>query len=130
MTSAREALQALAGALPPGSVVPVPLEWLNELLGGSGEVPEGPAVPPADLSVAQLAARYGRHPSTCRGWLERGAFPGAYKLRHRDWRIPPASLAAFEAAEREKGDPRGTRNGVTPRRRARPADLGAWRRTG
>ena len=128
MTEAdRLALHRLAEALAPGTGVMVPREWLLELLEGTGEHPsEGSPVPPADLTVAQVASRYGRHASTVRVWLERGAFPGAYKLRGRDWRVPAADLAAFDASERarEAGTPAARRG---PRK---AADLGAWRRAG
>lgn len=35
-----------------------------------------------------------------RAWLEAGRFPGAYKLRGRDWRVPPDAVEAFKARER------------------------------
>ena len=128
MTEAdRLALHRLAEALPAGSAVPVPREWLLELLSsGQHTTAEPSPVPPADLTVAQIASRYGRHASTVRVWLERGAFPGAYKLRGRDWRGPAAGLAAFAASERarEVGTPAARRG---PRK---AADLGAWRRAG
>jgi len=127
MTSAREALQALASALPPGAAVTLPVEWLNEILAGSGVLPEGSLTASADLTVAELAGRFGRAPATVRGWLEQGRFPGSYRLLGREWRVPSAALAAFEAAERERR-PNGA--GVPPRRRYRLADLGAWRTTG
>jgi hypothetical protein len=79
----------------------------------------------ADLTVLQVADRYGRHASTVRLWLERGAFPGAYKLRGRDWRVPPHALEAFENKERERGRS-GERPG--PRVAAKSVDLSDWRR--
>jgi hypothetical protein len=121
---ARAGLQALASALPDGSAVPVPREWLLELLSGAGDAPRV-VVAPADLTAAQLAERFGRHASTVRLWLERGAFPGAYKLRGRDWRVPPASLAAFEAREREGKPSPDTRR---TRSCGKTADLADWRK--
>jgi hypothetical protein len=100
----------------------VPREWLLELLGGAGETPRL-MVEPADLTAVQVAVRFGRHPSTVRLWLERGAFPGAYKLRGRDWRVPPSSLAAFEAHERE-----GKPSAPAIRSCGKTADLADWRR--
>jgi hypothetical protein len=80
MTSeARRALQVLASALPEGASVPVPREWLLELLSGENETAQT-AVASADLTVADLAKRFGRHSSTVRAWLEGGMFPGAYKF--------------------------------------------------
>jgi hypothetical protein len=74
---------------------------------------------PADLTVADLCTRFGRKPSAVRAWLERGDFPGAYKLKGRDWRVPPAAVELFEAAQR------GTAPGGTGES---GKDLGAWRR--
>ena len=117
-------LRALAESLPPGTAIPVPRETLLALLAGTatGEVLSSDT-PPADLTVPGVAARFGRHPSTVRAWLERGKLPGAYRLRGREWRIPPAALAAFEAAERAQWAER-TQPSATPSARA---DLGAWR---
>jgi hypothetical protein len=98
-------LRSLAEALPPGAAVPVPREWLLELLAGQGST--ALATPPGDLTVREVAVRYGRHDSTVRQWLERGLFPGAYKLRNRDLRVPPAAIAAFDQREREGESPAG-----------------------
>jgi helix-turn-helix protein len=120
-------LRSLAEALPAGAAVPVPREWLLELLAGSA-APTAPAVPsaaPADFTVAELAARFGRKPSTVRGWLDRELIPGAYRFQGREWRIPAAALAAFEAAQRPASRPGEI---VPPRAsRAREVDLGGWR---
>ena len=127
MTPAAAAgLRALAEALPAGAAVPVPREWLLELLAGSPEpaLPTVPSVTPADLTVAQLAARFGRKPSTVRGWLDRHLIPGAYRFQGREWRVPAAALAAFEATQRSPRTSRGER-GSGPR--GAPVDLGAWR---
>ena len=122
---AREGLQALASALPPGSAVSVPREWLLELLGGPAvrhHAQRGAA--PADLTVADLSARFGRQVSTVRGWVERGLFPGAYRFQGREWRIPAASLEAFESRQRKSGE--ANRPG-TMSRSAPVADLSDWR---
>lgn len=76
-----------------------------------------------DLSVSELCARYQRSPSTVRGWLEAGRFPGAYKLNGRDWRVPPDALAAFQSAQRTQ-----TPVVTAPTPSSQPADLRAWRR--
>jgi excisionase family DNA binding protein len=120
-------LRSLAEALPTGAAVPVPREWLLELLAGSPEPrPQAvQSVTPADLTVAQLAARFGRKPSTVRGWLDRGLIPGAYRFQGREWRVPAAALAAFEARQRPEN---ASVPIVAPRApRGRPVDLGAWR---
>jgi hypothetical protein len=60
-------------------------------------------------TVDAIAARYGRAPSTIRGWCEAGRFPGAYKLHDREWRIPAAALEAFETKESRRERPAGGR---------------------
>ena len=93
---ALRALCALRQNLPEGAAVTVPLTWLSAALEGTTAVPTQPAS--ADLTVADLCTRFGRKPSAVRAWLERGDFPGAFKLKGRDWRVPLAALEAFEAA--------------------------------
>ena len=75
---------------------------------------------PADLTVAELAARFGKRPSTVRAWVERGEFPGAYRLHGREWRIPAAALATFEAQARSSSKPERQGRGKT-------VNLGSWR---
>lgn len=125
----RNALRSLAEALPAGAAVPVPREWLLDLL---GERPSGEAtaVGPADPTVADLAERFGRSRSTVRWWIEAGRFPGAYRLRGREWRVPAAGVAAFESTERSGAAgpaPRPPGVSVVPRTRPATVDLGAWR---
>ena len=121
MSAAR--ILVLAKALPEGASVPVPREWLLELL----SCEEGPVrtnVASADLTVADLATRFGRHSSTVRAWLERGMFPGAYKfMGSREWRVTTAALAAFEAGQRAGKSQAGKHPGS-----GKAIDLGAWRR--
>jgi len=57
---------------------------------------------PADLTIAELAARFHRSPSTIRDWCEHGRLGGAYKLNGRDWRIPQAGVEAFLARQRRE----------------------------
>jgi helix-turn-helix protein len=111
-------LRALAEALPAGSAVPVPREFLLELLAEQGTAAS--AATPMDPTVEAIAARYGRAPSTVRGWCEAGRFPGAYKLHDREWRIPAAAIESFEAQERRRGRQAG-------RRERGVASLGDWR---
>ncbi len=119
-------LRALAEALPPGAAVPVPPLVLLELLDGNAAQPAPLASAHVGvLSVGELATRYHRRPSTVRGWLERGLFPGAFKLRGRAWRIPAASLRTFEERQGEAG-----RREPTPVARRKAVDLSAWRQTG
>jgi excisionase family DNA binding protein len=119
-------LRALAEALPAGTAVPVPRELLLELLADGGAAEVAPAIAPADLTVAEVAARFGRQRSTVRGWLERGDFPGAYRLHGREWRIPAAALASFEAAARRP--PGADREPAARLPAGRQAvNLGAWR---
>lgn len=102
----RRALAAVAERLPAGSVVPVVREDLLALL---AETPAAePGVPPADLTVTELAARYGRKRSTVRRWIERGDFPGAYRLFEREWRVTLRAVTAFDAGQR------GGRGGNSP----------------
>lgn len=110
-------LRALAASLPPETPVPVPAGALLELLAASKAQDSG--VSPADPTVEDVAARYRRAPSTVRGWCEAGRFPGAYKLHHREWRIPAAAIEAFDA-ERRRDPPSGLGG-----RRAR--SLSDWR---
>jgi hypothetical protein len=72
------------------------------------------AEPHGDLTVPQLAARFGRQPVTVRAWLTAGRFAGAYRLNGRDWRVPMSAVTVFEEAVRKAVQPVKT--------------LGAWRR--
>lgn len=98
MERMREALSAM----PPGALVP--RDWLLEQLEG-GSVRQSDADSPAaagatDLTIAGLAQLFGKRPSTVRAWVERGDFPGAYKLNGREWRIPASGVGAFRDSQR------------------------------
>lgn len=123
MADFRGPLRSLAEALPAGTAVPVPREWLLELLDSGALLPERTGVAAADLTVEEVAQRFGRNASTVRGWVTQGIMPGAYRLRGREWRVPVASLRAFEDAERRGGTRAALRSttGAT-------ADLSAWRK--
>ena len=117
-----EQLRDLAERLPPGGALTLPRDVLLELCrpddAGAG-----------DLSVEQLADTLGRRPSTVRGWLEAGLFPGAYHLpasgklsrtarpKVGAWRVPSSAVAAFRLDQRA---------GNSTRRRVHPK-LGDWR---
>ncbi len=115
MTDHREQLRALADALPLDGAAMVPVAWLRELLSASAS-PERVVV---DLTVADLATRVGRKPSCVRGWCEQGLIPGAYKLNRREWRIPPASVEAFQAEQRGGGVRTAVRDS---------GEMGDWRK--
>jgi hypothetical protein len=105
-------LRALA-ALPATATLALPVAELREALGDEG---------PVELDVDAVARAFGRSASTVRGWCEHGLLPGAYRLRGRAWRIPPAALAAFREAET-----RGV--ALAAPRRSAPSNLAAWRDT-
>src|SRR5712671_1260064 len=115
-----DSLRAALAAMPPGTLVP--RDWVLERL--SEDVPGLPTVetpaPPArvDLTIGDLAQLFGKQPSTVRGWVERGDFPGAYKLHGKEWRVPPSALDAFQQAQRARS--------ANPQAEAK-ADLSAWR---
>lgn len=102
-------------------------EYAKEIAGNSR------TLPPADLTVAELAARCGRHPSTVRAWIEPkklpgggsepGKIPGAYQDHARRWRIPVSALLQWEASQREPKAP-----APAPRPRGKH-DLSTWRRS-
>lgn len=112
----REALREMAEALPPGAAVPLPREWVLELLAAAPDPGQ-----PDLFSVAQLAERYGQGASTVRTRLEQGEFPGAFKVG-RAWRVPRTTVEATEGA---KGTERVERAALAPRKPGR--GLGAWR---
>lgn len=113
--------KAIAG-LPSGTLVALPREALLEALGASdvGMSVDPTGATQVDLTVAQIAQRFGRSPSTVRQWLESGALEG-YKLFRREWRVTPAALAAFQKRQRS-GSARST---ASPARGH--ASLGDWR---
>lgn len=93
----RERLQAL----PRGSLVPV--DWVLELIGDGRDSPARPGAPAVDLNVADLALLFKKKPSTVRAWIERGDFPGSYKLNGKEWRVP-AAVEAFQKAQQRAAD--------------------------
>lgn len=87
--------------LPEGTVLPVQREVLLSLV--APQSAPAAVIPPAALTVEQIAARFNRGASTVRQWFERGLFPGAFKFRAREWRSPLAGVLAFEKREQEQG---------------------------
>jgi len=107
--------------MPPGTLVP--RDWVLEQV--SEDSPGVPAVetpaPPArvDLTIRDLAHLFGKKSSTVRAWVERGDFPGAYKLHGKEWRIPASSVEAFQ--DRQRDAARRGRHAVSP------SGLSEWR---
>ena len=108
MSPGTEARQPTAGvrerlqALPRGSLVPV--DWVLELLADGQDSPARPGTPAVDLNVADLALLFKKRPSTVRAWIERGDFPGAYKLNGKEWRVPASAVDAFQKAQQRVAD--------------------------
>lgn len=103
-------------AMPPGSLVPA--NWVVEQLKDSRSAePAGCQ----DPTVQQLADELGRSPSTVRGWIGQNTFPNAYRLNHREWRVPRGDVAAYLDRQRP-ADREQTKLG---NRRAE-ADLRSW----
>lgn len=98
-------------ALPPGSLVP--RDWILGLVIEVEASPAPGAPTTVDLTVEVVAELFGRRPSTIRSWIERGDFPGSYKLHGKQWRVPPAAIDAFQRTQQTA---------------KRSSDLGAWRR--
>lgn len=115
-----ERLVAELQALPPGSLVP--RDWiLSRLADHHPPIPGAPFPGPApavDLTVDDLGTLFGKRPSTVRAWIERGDFPGAYKLHGKEWRVPASALDAFQQAQRARS--------ANPQAEAK-AGLSAWR---
>ena len=89
--------------MPPGALVP--RDWLLEQL--SGASPDAVASAAAstavvDLTIADLAGLFHKRPSTVRAWVERGDFPGAYKLHGKEWRVPVSAVEAFQDRQRRR----------------------------
>ena len=108
-------LSAICDQLPDGAAVSLPVgtlrQWLAE---GSDDVTP-------DLTVTDIAAQLGRHPSTVRGWIRAGLLE-SYKLNEREHRVTRAALSDFLDRQRNRG------RGGSSTTRQRRANLGAWRK--
>lgn len=104
MSDIEEQLRELVEVADPNGTVTV--RWLAELLGEDlEETSNSPRATWArDLTVEEVAERFGRAPSTVRGWLNREELRG-YKLNGRDWRIPPAAVEECERRQRSQRIP-------------------------
>jgi len=114
--------------MPPGTLVP--RDWVLEqlsadILGLQGAVTPAPPAR-VDLTIRDLAQLFGKQPSTVRAWVERGDFPGAYKLHGKEWRVPVTSVEAFQ--NRQRGATSATR--LSAWRSVRRPDAGSRSESG
>ena len=72
----------------PGTVIPVPVELLKELLDGKQPTPVSTD---HDYTVAEAAGQLRVTTKTVTRWLTSGKLRGR-RLPRRGWRIPPGSL--------------------------------------
>ena len=120
MGMALQRLRQAVELLPEGSSVLLTRQTLLEALEAVPGPTDGSWV---DLTVEETGRRFGRAPSTVRAWISAGRLPGAYKLRGKEWRLPQATLTAFESAERSGGRGASTANpkgGALAHPRSRP----------
>jgi excisionase family DNA binding protein len=117
-------LREMTAHLPPGGSITLPGDWLRAELASEPE--GGSHVDPerlADLTVGEVAEQLNRGASTVRGWIAAGAFPHAYRLQRREWRVPPDDVRAFLLSQRHEPGAR-----PAPRvKRNEPVDLRGWR---
>ena len=92
----RDALLAAVRGRPADEPVTVAAGWIQQLL---ATLDAGVAI---DLSAVRVAELLGRDPVTIGTWCRSGFFPGAYKLRGRQWRIPRPALEQFQRTEAER----------------------------
>lgn len=119
---ALDRLRIVAENLPlNGSVILTRESLLEVISDGSGRL-KGQGSSSADYTVKELAAMFGRAPSTIRSWLEVGRISGAYRLNGREWRIPQASLDGFLREVRCQG------GGAVDRKHRVQTRLSDWRR--
>ena len=84
-------LEDLLAELPDEALVPV--GWVRGQLGVRAAV---------GLTVEEAADQFHRSTSTVRAWCRDGRLPGAYLLRNREWRIPPAAMASVDSDGRRQ----------------------------
>ncbi|PYP55500.1 MAG: hypothetical protein DMD40_13315 [Gemmatimonadetes bacterium] len=98
--------------MPPGTLVP--RDWLLEQLSDT-LVQGAPSASFVDLTIQELATMFGKRPSTVRAWVERGDFPGAYKLHGKKWCVPAGSVQEFQVRQRSSLGSSATRNAERPK---------------
>ena len=112
-------LRLLRDTLPTSGSVVLTCDALSELLGESPAGDVQHATQSADMTVEQVAERFGCRPGTVRDWIR------AEKLRAyifgKEYRVTPAALEEFIQAHRE-----GQREPA--KRQSKPVGLGGWRR--
>ena len=117
-----EQIRAMVASMPPGSAISLPVDWLRDQL-KAADAPEPAGVTLDDLTVEDAGKQLGRSASTIRTWCGAGLIPGAYRLRGREWRIPPTALRAMLDREGE------AKPDITPGRPRRgKAQLTDWRK--
>ncbi|HEX8068704.1 MAG TPA: helix-turn-helix domain-containing protein [Pyrinomonadaceae bacterium] len=70
----------------------------------------------ADLTIREVAARFGVGPAAVRYWCRRRLFPSAYELKTQRgpvWRIPEAELDGFQPPKKT-GRPRKLKDAHAP----------------
>lgn len=121
MSRLEDTLRCIVDAMPHGSSVTLPVDWLRVEL-GMATVPIQPCQSDArDLSVDEVADIVKRRPSTVRGWCSSGQI-SAYRLNGREWRITRTALDTFLDGQRAPHDGEPTRT-----RRVAAPNIGAWR---
>ena len=120
----RDRLSALVEAADPEGSVILRFAWLAELLSVDNEQPPNAAASSTgvDLTVQQVATLFGRGESTVRTWLAERAFPNAYRLRGREWRIPRSDVTVMQKNQRAQ------RGVLTCQPQIASVDLGDWRK--
>lgn len=129
-----ERLAQLVETVPPGGAVTLPRDWLAVQLGAGLATPTSLDPDPVQLTVAQVATRLHRSPSTVRGWLERGELQGR-KIKGRAWLVASLAVDRFLAGQpgpRTESLPSElTNTAARPRivrsKRSADANLGTWR---
>jgi excisionase family DNA binding protein len=115
-------LRVLAEALPPGSAVPVPREWLLQLLEGPERNESGGASGTGhDYTTGEAAELLRLSANRVRALIAAGELDAYRVAGCGDWRVTQEALAAFRAA----GKPLGRVRATLPAERA---DLSRWRR--
>ncbi len=104
-------LRDAIAALPDEAMVPV--GWIREQLGAGDDRL-------ADLTVEEAAEKLKKAPSTVRAWLIAGELRG-YRLNHREWRVPRASVREYVERQRNGSGRQATRTN------SKAADLSAWK---